>query len=178
MVWGFLCVVPPSCQFCLWLVLRMRRTACWAEFYVRYVPIVYAYLVWRFALISNCWVERSTWTVGNKSTGWHSPSDFTWRDKGRHVAKKCASLGDRTHEFTLGRLTLVSAIRDGSLEWVKLTPIDSLKGYLTELISRGIIPIRTSFGAIIVWLSDNFLFSETWVWIVADFVSEYYTIRN
>lgn len=41
----FLCVVPPSCQFCLWLVLRMRRTACWAEFYVRYVPIVYAYLV-------------------------------------------------------------------------------------------------------------------------------------
>lgn len=43
MVWGFLCVVPPSCQFCLWLVLRMRRTACWAEFFV-YIYLSYTYI--------------------------------------------------------------------------------------------------------------------------------------
>lgn len=109
----FLCVVPLSCQFCLWFVLRMRRTACWAEFYVRYVPIVYAYLVWRFVLISTCWVERSTWTTENRSGG------IVLRRQGETRREE-----GRTREFTLGRLNAYLGNQRRSHERAKRIPID------------------------------------------------------
>lgn len=122
MVWGFsLCGTTYLSVFVLWLVLRMRRTACWAEFYVRYVPIVYIRiynLVWRFALIQRLLLGRTVvhtwkWLPRNRSTagGVQSLRAFAWGDKeitsrGKHGF----SWRSNSREFTLGRLTLTLAI--------------------------------------------------------------------